>query len=252
MELHSNKMLQGKIVLITGASKGIGKAMSLYFAKNGARIILTGRDLHLLEEIKSTLDFHQDGHLVFEMDVDNVNSIKAVFDTLTNQKILIDCLINNAGIMKDATLMMLKSQDISDTFSTNVFGTIETTKFALKLFIKNKKGSIINISSIIGTNGASGQSVYSSSKSAILGFTKSLSKELAPLNIRVNAIAPGFIETDLTSGNDTKFYEKNLSSIGMKRFGTPEDVAKVALFLSSDLSLYVTGQTIGVDGGMVI
>lgn len=252
MELHSNKMLQGKIVLITGASRGIGKAISLYFAKNGARIILTGRNLYLLEKVKSTLDFHQDGHLVFEMDVNNVNSIKAIFDSLTKKKILIDCLINNAGVMKDATLMMLKSQDISDTFSTNVFGTIETTKFALKSFIKNKKGCVINISSIIGTNGASGQSVYSSSKSAIIGFTKSLSKELAPLNIRVNAIAPGFIVTDLTTGNDPKFYEKNLSNIGMKRFGTPEDVAKVALFLSSDLSLYVTGQTIGVDGGMII
>jgi 3-oxoacyl-[acyl-carrier protein] reductase len=252
MELHSNKMLQGKIVLITGASKGIGKAMSVFFAKNGARIILTGRNLQLLEEIKNTLDFHQEGHLVFEMDVNNVDSIKAVFDSLNNQKVLIDCLINNAGIMKDATLMMLKSQDISDTYSTNVFGTIETTKFALKSFIKNKKGSIINISSIIGINGASGQSVYSSSKSAILGFTKSLSKELAPLNIRVNAIAPGFIDTDLTSGRDPKFYEKNISNIGMKRFGTPEDVAKVALFLASDLSSYVTGQTIGVDGGMII
>lgn len=252
MELHSNKMLQGKIVLITGASKGIGKAMSVFFAKNGARIILTGRNLQLLEEIKNTLDFHQEEHLVFEMDVNNVNSIKAVFDSLNNQKVLIDCLINNAGIMKDATLMMLKSQDISDTYSTNVFGAIETTKFALKSFIKNKKGSIINISSIIGTNGASGQSVYSSSKSAILGFTKSLSKELAPLNIRVNAIATGFIDTDLTSGRDPKFYEKNINNIGMKRFGTPEDVAIVALFLASDLSSYVKGQTIGVDGGMII
>lgn len=252
MELNSNRMLQGKIVLITGASRGIGKVISLYFAKNGARIILTGRNLCMLEKVKSTLDFHQDGHLVFEMDVNNVNSIKAVFDSLTKQKILIDCLINNAGVMKDATLIMLKSQDINDTYSTNVFGTIETTKFALKSLIKNKKGCIINISSIIGTNGASGQSVYSSSKSAILGFTKSLSKELSPLNIRVNAIAPGFIDTDLTSGREPKFYEKNISNIGMKRFGTPEDVANVALFLASDLSSYVTGQTIGVDGGMII
>jgi 3-oxoacyl-[acyl-carrier protein] reductase len=245
-------MLNHKIVLITGASKGIGKAMCLFFAKNGARIILTGRNTILLEEIKNTLDFHHEGHLVFEMDVNNIESIKSVFDTLNNQKINIDCLINNAGIMKDATLMMLKTKDISDTYSTNVFGTIETTKSALKSFIRNKGGSIINISSIIGTNGASGQSVYSSSKSAILGFTKSLSKELAPLNIRVNAIAPGFIETDLTSGKDSKFYEKNINNIGMKRFGSPEDVAKVALFLASDLSTYVTGQTIGVDGGMII
>jgi 3-oxoacyl-[acyl-carrier protein] reductase len=245
-------MLKGKVVIITGASKGIGKAIAVCFASNGARIILTGRNIQALEGLKNCLEFHPDGHLVFEMDVNKIDSIKAVFDSLNNQKILIDCLINNAGIMKDATLMMIKSQDISETYSTNVFGTIETTKSALKSLIKNKKGSIINISSIIGTNGASGQTVYSSSKSAILGFTKSLSKELAPLNIRVNAIAPGFIETDLTAGKDAKFYEKNISNIGMKRFGTSEDVAKVALFLASDLSSYVTGQTIGVDGGMII
>jgi 3-oxoacyl-[acyl-carrier protein] reductase len=252
MELRSNKILQGKVILITGATKGIGKAIATFFALNGARIILTGRNIQLLEELKNCLEFHQEGHLFFEMDVNKIDSIKAVFDSLNNQRILIDCLINNAGIMKDATLMMIKSQEINDTYSTNVFGTIQTTKFALKSFIKNKKGSIINISSIIGTNGASGQSVYSSSKSAILGFTKSLSKELAPLNIRVNAIAPGFIETDLTAGRDPGFYKKNIGNIGMKRFGTPEDVAKVALFLASDLSTYVTGQTIGVDGGMII
>lgn len=252
MELFSDKTLQGKTVLITGATKGIGKSIATIFACNGARIILTGRNIHLLEDIKCGLQKHTEDHMTFEMDVANVENIKDVFKSLNHQKITIDCLVNNAGIMKDATLMMSTSKDLNDTFSTNVFGTIETTKFALKSLIKNKKGSIINISSIIGINGASGQSVYSSSKSAILGFTKSLSKELAPLNIRVNAIAPGFIDTDLTAGRDDLFYEKNINNIGMKRFGTPKDVAMVALFLASDFSDYVTGQTIGVDGGMLI
>jgi 3-oxoacyl-[acyl-carrier protein] reductase len=252
MELFSNKALQGKTVLITGATRGIGKAIATIFAFNGARMILTGRNIHLLEDLKSSLQTHTEDHMIFEMDVDNVVNIKDVFSSLNHQKIIIDCLVNNAGVMKDATLMMSTTKDLNDTFSTNVFGTIETTKFALKSLIKNKKGSIINISSIIGIHGAAGQSVYSSSKSAILGFTKSLSKELASLNIRVNAIAPGFIETDLTAGRDYLFYEKNISNIGMKRFGTPEDVAMVALFLASDSSNYVTGQTIGVDGGMSI
>jgi len=245
-------MLNNKIALITGASKGIGKAIAELFAANGARVILTGRDINALQQLAINLPSHPEGHLTFHMDVTNIISIKDVFDSLMADKIYIDILVNNAGIMKDATLQMVKPEIISEIYNTNVIGTINPTQMALKSFIRKRGGSIINLSSIIGTNGNLGQTIYGSSKSAIIGFTKSLSKELAPLNIRVNAIAPGFIDTDMTKNMDPKFYEKNLNSIGMKRLGKPDDVAKVALFLASNLSSYVTGQIIGVDGGMII
>jgi 3-oxoacyl-[acyl-carrier protein] reductase len=245
-------MLHNKIALITGASKGIGKAMAELFAANGARLVLTGRNDIALKELKAILSPHAEEHLIYQMDVTDITSIKAVFDDLMSQKIYIDILVNNAGIMKDATLQMVKPEIIEEIYRTNVFGTINPTQMALKSFMRKRGGTVINLSSIIGTNGNLGQTIYGSSKSAILGFTKSLSKELAPLDIRVNAIAPGFIDTDMTKNMETKFYEKNLNAIGMKRLGKPEDVAKVALFLASDLSSYVTGQVIGVDGGMII
>lgn len=245
-------MLQNKIVLITGATRGIGKAIAELFAKEGAQLILAGRDIKTLNHLIESLPNHSIGHLAFEMDVRNIESIKSVFNSLNEKKVYIDCLVNNAGIMKDATLQMVKPEIIQEIYSTNVFGTINSTQCALKSFLRKRGGSVINLASIIGTNGNLGQTIYGSSKSAVIGFTKSLSKELAAINIRVNAIAPGFIDTDMTKGMDPKFYEKNFNSIGMRRLGKPEDVAKVALFLASDLSSYVTGQIIGVDGGMII
>jgi 3-oxoacyl-[acyl-carrier protein] reductase len=242
-------MLYNKLALITGASKGIGKAMAELFASNGARLVITGRDIIALEELRSILTPHKEEHLIYQMDVTDITSIKAVFADLMSQKIYIDILVNNAGIMKDATLQMVKPELIEETFQTNVLGTINPTQMALKSFIRKRGGSIINLSSIIGTNGNLGQSIYSSSKSAIIGFTKSLSKELAPLNIRVNAIAPGFIETKMTAN---MAYDNTKVKIGMGRIGKPIDVANVALFLASDMSSYVTGQVIGVDGGMII
>jgi len=245
-------MLKNKIVLITGAAKGIGRAIAELFANEGARLVLTGRNVEALETLTATLLPHADGHLVYTMDVREIDSIRQVFEALSAQKIYIDCIVNNAGIMKDATLQMVKPELIRDIYETNVYGTILPTQYALKSFLRKRGGSVINMTSIIGTNGNLGQTIYGSSKTAIIGFTKSLSKELASLNVRVNAIAPGFIDTDMTKNMDPKFYEKNLQAIGMRRIGKPEDVAKVALFLASDLSAYVTGQVIGVDGGMII
>jgi 3-oxoacyl-[acyl-carrier protein] reductase len=245
-------MLQNKIVLVTGAAKGIGRAIAELFANEGARLVLTGRNVEALETLTATLLPHADGHLVYTMDVREIDSIRQVFEALSAQKIYIDCIVNNAGIMKDATLQMVKPELIRDIYETNVYGTILPTQYALKSFLRKRGGSVINMTSIIGTNGNLGQTIYGSSKTAIIGFTKSLSKELASLNVRVNAIAPGFIDTDMTKNMDPKFYEKNLQAIGMRRIGKPEDVAKVALFLASDLSAYVTGQVIGVDGGMII
>jgi 3-oxoacyl-[acyl-carrier protein] reductase len=245
-------LLYKKICLVTGASKGIGRAICTLFASQGARIVLTGRNRESLADLAADLPQHSGTHLIFKMDVTNEDEIVKVFRELHEQKVFINCIVNNAGVMEDATLQMVKTELIHKIYNTNVFGTMLPSQHAIKAFIRNRGGSVINLSSIIGTNGNHGQSIYGSSKSAVIGFTKSLSKELAPLNIRVNAIAPGFIDTDMTKGMDEKFYEKNLKSIGMRRLGEPEDVANVALFLASDLSEYVTGQVIGVDGGMII
>jgi 3-oxoacyl-[acyl-carrier protein] reductase len=247
-------LLQGKTAFITGASKGIGKAIAKIFAENGANLILVSRDMQALELVKTEILglANVDVHL-YQADIRKQEQLKEVFtDILQNKKLLFDILVNNAGIMKDATLQMVKPDLIEDIYQTNVFAVLNASQLALKSFLRLRKGCIINLSSIIGTNGNHGQTVYGSSKTAVIGISKSLAKELAPLQIRVNSIAPGFIDTDMTKGMDAKFYEKNLAAIGMKRLGTPEDVAKVALFLASDLSEYVTGQTIGVDGGMVI
>jgi 3-oxoacyl-[acyl-carrier protein] reductase len=246
-------LLKNKTILITGASRGIGKETAILFAKEGAHLILLARNLSHLQELKQSLTCLYDNYIqIFQCDVSNSNQVKEIFAQLRSNKTNIDAVVNNAGIMKDAMLGMATEELMHEIYNINVFGTMFISQHASKFMLKNRKGSIINLSSIVGTNGNKGQTVYASSKSAIIGFTKSLSKELAAFGIRVNAIAPGFIETDMTGGMDPKFYEKNKSMIGMGRMGKPEDIARVAMFLASDLSEYVTGQIIGVDGGFLI
>lgn len=245
--------LNGKTAIITGASRGIGAATAKLFAANGADLILLSRDTILLEALKNSLKSEFNINVdYFVADIRLEDSVKEAFKNIRALNKRIDILVNNAGIMEDAVLQMVKRDLIDKIYQTNVFGLFKVTQHAIKLMIRNRYGSIINLTSIIGTNGNKGQTIYGSSKSAVIGFTKSLSKELASLNIRVNAVAPGFIDTDMTAGMDPEFYKKNIESIGMKRIGKPEDVAKVNLFLASDLAEYVTGQVIGVDGGMII
>jgi 3-oxoacyl-[acyl-carrier protein] reductase len=246
-------LLQNKTVLITGASRGIGKSTAILFAENGANLILLARNEDALLELKMFFESKYGTKvLIYQCDVSDANRVKEVFANLRTQKVTIDVVVNNAGIMKDAMLTMANEQLMHEIYNINVFGSMFIAQQASKFMIKNRRGSIINMSSIVGTNGNKGQTVYASSKAAIIGFTKSLSKELAPLGIRVNAIAPGFIETDMTSGMDPKFHEQNKAMIAMGRMGKPEDIAKTALYLASDLSEYVTGQIIGVDGGFLI
>ena len=246
-------LLHYKTILITGATRGIGKATATLFASQGANLILLARNISLLTELKTFLEEKFAITVsVYSCDVGLSAEVKTVFADLRSKKISLDVVVNNAGIMLDAMLTMTSEDMIHNTYSTNVFGTMFVTQQAAKFMIKNRKGSIINLSSIVGTNGSKGQTVYASSKSAIIGFTKSLAKELAPFNIRVNAIAPGFIQTDMTAGRDDKFYEQNTAMIGMGRMGKAEDIANTALYLASDLSEYVTGQIIGVDGGFLI
>ena len=247
------KLLAGKRALITGASRGIGSAVAKAFAAQGANLVLLARREDLLSQLQNELSTQYDIEVVIAIvDLNDTQKLKEMFAQLSKDNKIIDILVNNAGVMRDATLQMAKDEMMYEVINTNLMGTIQCSKYALKHFIKNKGGVVINLSSIIGTNGNLGQTIYSASKAGVIGFTKSLAKELAPLNIRVNAIAPGFIDTDMTRGMDAKFYEKNLASIGMKRIGKPNDIAQVAVFLACDMSAYVTGQILGVDGGMII
>ena len=246
-------MLKGKTAIITGASRGIGKEVAILFAKNEADLILISRNEERLSNLQKELtETYNVDVKCYAVDITDSAKLKDVFTEIKGNKKPIDIVVNNAGIMEDAVLQMVKPEMIQKTYAINVFALIDVSKRASKLMLRNRRGSIINLTSIIGVEGALGQSIYSSSKSAVIGFTKSLSKELASLNIRVNAVAPGFIDTDLTRGKDPGFYDKNLEAIAMRRLGTTSDVAGVILFLASDLSGYVTGQIIGVDGGMII
>ena len=246
-------LLKEKIVLITGATKGIGLATAKTFAKEGAHLFINGRNQSLLDQLAidlRKLSKQEISTLCF--DVSDPEQVKDGFQALFKQAKGLDVLVNNAGVLDDALIGMVTPKQIENVYGANTFGTLYCSQYASRLMQRKGGGSIINISSIIGTNGNEGQAVYGGSKAAVIGMTKSLAKELAPSDINVNAIAPGFIDTDMArSLTDDKFQER-IDSIKMNRIGTPEEVANVALFLASDLSSYVTGQVIGVDGGMLI
>ena len=245
-------MLKRKKILITGATGGIGKAIAFLFAKNNAELFLTGRNKKKLDKLKSQiLRLYKVKISIYVFDISNYDEIKNAFKNIFLKTKNIDVLINNAGILKDNFIGMISNRDINNLINTNLIGPINFTQLVSKIIVK-KNSSIINISSIVGKSGNSGQVLYSSSKSGLLGFTLSAAKELASKGIRVNAIAPGLIKTKMIKNIPHKIYSEILSSIKMNRIGKPIDVANVALFLSSDLSSYVTGQIIGVDGGMII
>lgn len=248
-----NLLLSGKKVLITGAGRGIGKAIAHLFAEHGAEIFLNGRDETAIAQLRDELvaTYSAIVHLAV-FDVADAESVKQGFRTLFAQTKSLDVLVNNAGILDDALIGMVSQAQIQQTFSANTFSVLYCSQYAARMMQRNKQGSIINMASIIGRVGNAGQAVYGGSKAAVIGITQSLAKELATQNIRVNAIAPGFIDTDMARSLPDDKFQQRLDSIAMGRIGSPEEVAKVALFLASDLSSYVTGQVIGVDGGMLI
>lgn len=246
-------MLSGKIALITGASRGIGYATARVFAQHGATVLLNGRSPETLtsrcHELKNT--FGSDA-APFAYDVRDRTAISSAFSQIFKLYRRLDVLINNAGVLESALLGMITPQIIDSTINTNIVGPILHIQEAARLMSRNRSGSIINISSIMGTHGAEGQTAYAASKSAIVGMTLAAAKELAPKGIRVNAIAPGLIDTDMARQIAPERYQERLQSVKMGRIGAPEEVANAALFLASDLSSYITGQILGVDGGMVI
>lgn len=245
-------LLEGKVALVTGATRGIGLATVNRFCEEGAKVFLNGRDeAKLLEIVTSLTDQGFDVEpLVF--DVSKPDQVKDAFRALVKKTKKLDILVNNAGILDDALIGMVSVEQVQRTFEINTFSSIYVSQYASRLMQRNGTGSIINLASIIGTNGNSGQAVYGGSKAAVIGITKSLAKELAQTNIRVNAIAPGFIKTDMACSIPEDKFQERMESIAMKRIGEPEDIANTAVYLGSDLSSYVTGQVIGVDGGMLI
>ena len=234
-----------KIVLVTGASRGIGLEAAKHFSKEGYKVIGSSRGIFNLGEL-----IGDESAISVQLDLMSKESIKNLFADLKSEDLLPSVLVNNAGITKDQLFLRMKDEDWDDVIETNLNGLFRVTKAFIKPMVKNKFGRVINISSVAGLMGNSGQVNYSSSKSAMVGFSRSLAKELGSRNITSNVVAPGFIETDMTTFlNDDEKVEVS-KNIPMKRFGTVQDVAKCIVFLASDEANYITGQTISVDGGL--
>ncbi len=234
-----------KIVLVTGASRGIGLEAAKHFSKEGYKVIGSSRgDFNLGELIGD------ESAISVQLDLMSKVSIKNLFEDLKSKDLLPSVLVNNAGITKDQLFLRMKDEDWDDVIETNLNGLFRVTKAFIKPMVKNKFGRVINISSVAGLMGNSGQVNYSSSKSAMVGFSRSLAKELGSRNITSNVVAPGFIETDMTTFLDDDEKVEVSKNIPMKRFGTVQDVAKCIVFLASDEANYITGQTISVDGGL--
>lgn len=241
--------LKGKTVIVTGSSRGIGKAIAIEFAKEGANIVLNGRKPISEELIAEIEGFDVKCHTILG-DVSNFDMAKQLIDETKGVFGSVDVLVNNAGITNDKLLMRMSEEDFDATLNINLKGTFNTIRHATGIMLKQRSGSIINLSSIVGQIGNVGQANYAASKAGVIGLTKSAARELAARGITVNAIAPGFIETDMTDELSDKNKDLMKQQIPLSRFGQVEDVAKAAVFLSQNS--YITGQVINVDGGMVM
>jgi 3-oxoacyl-[acyl-carrier protein] reductase len=243
--------LQGKTALITGASRGIGAALARKFTEEGARVVLSARTsgvADLAEELRAA------GHAAeaIQGDVSDDSHVRALLQVCRAKFGGLDALVNNAGVLLSGKLGMMRVEDARRMFEINVIAMINLTQYATRVFSRGKGGAVINLTSIAGTQGIDGISAYSASKAAVIGFTKAAAKELAGQNIRVNAIAPGFIDTDMARQVSPEWFQKRVESIRLGRIGQPQDIANCAAFLASDEAAYITGQILGVDGGMVV
>ena len=246
------KLLEGKTALITGASKGIGRAIALSYAKNGANVGFTylssiEKGQALIEELK-TYGVKAEG---YRSDASDFLAAQTLVDSVVSQFGSLDILINNAGVTQDNLLIRMSEEHWDEIININLKSCFNTVKAATRTLMKQKAGSIINMSSVVGIKGNAGQANYAASKAGIIGFSKSVALELGSRNIRCNVVAPGFIETEMTDALDEITVQTWRDAIPLKRGGRPEDVADACVFLGSDMSAYVTGQTIQVDGGML-
>jgi 3-oxoacyl-[acyl-carrier protein] reductase len=247
------KLLENKVVIVTGASRGIGRSIAQKCVEHGARVAFT----YLSSDEKARAleqELGQNGGEVkgFKSDASNFDQAQKLVDDVVAFFGTVDVLVNNAGITRDTLLMRMTEEQWDEVISTNLKSAFNLTKAVLRPMLKAKSGSIINMSSIVGVRGNAGQANYAASKAGLIGFTKSVAQELGSRNIRCNAIAPGFIETEMTEALDPKAVEQWRNSIPMKRGGTPDDVANLTVFLGSEMSAYITGQTIPVCGGMLM
>lgn len=246
------RLLEGKNAIITGGSRGIGKGIAEIFAKHGANVAFTYSSsveaAAQLEDELNSLGINAKG---YKSDAANFNEAQELINNVLSDFGSIDVLINNAGITKDNLLMRMSENDFDKVLEVNLKSVFNMTKAVLKPMLKQRMGSIVNISSVVGVKGNAGQANYSASKAGVIGFSKSMALELGSRNIRTNVIAPGFIETEMTAKLDQKTVEGWRETIPLKRGGTPKDIANACVFLASDLSGYITGQVLHVDGGML-
>jgi len=245
------KLLEGKVALITGASRGIGKAIAIAFAQQGASIAFTDmRRDELMEATEREIQAIGVKSIGYASDASSFDDSERVVDEIAKEFGRIDILVNNAGITRDNLLMRMVEADWDLVIKVNLKSVFNLTKAVQKYMLKQRSGSIINMSSVVGVNGNGGQSNYSASKAGLIGFTKSIAQELGSRNIRCNAIAPGYIETEMTAKLSEEVRTQWAAQIPLRRGGKPEDVAQACVFFASDLSAYVTGQVLSVCGGM--
>ncbi|OZT11655.1 beta-ketoacyl-ACP reductase [Priestia aryabhattai] len=246
-------MLEGKVAVVTGASRGIGRAIALELGKQGAKVVVNyaGSEAKALEVVDEIKGYGTDA-IAVQANVADADSVQSMIKEAISTFGSLDILVNNAGVTRDNLLMRMKEDEWDDVLSTNLKGVFLCTKAATRQMMKQRHGRIINISSIVGVSGNAGQANYVAAKAGVIGLTKTSAKELASRNITVNAVAPGFIATDMTDELPEEVKSEMLKQIPLASFGDPQDVANVVSFLATDASRYITGQTIHVDGGMVM
>ena len=246
-------MLNGKIAIVTGASRGIGKAIAMKFAQLGATVVINyNGSAQKAEEVKQSITADGGRAVIMQCNVADYDACEAFFKDVINQFGRIDILVNNAGITKDGLIMRMSEEDFTSVVDVNLKGTFHCIRFASRQMMKQRSGRIINMSSVVGISGNAGQINYAASKAGVIGMTKSAAKELASRGITVNAIAPGYIETDMTNVLSDKVKEETMKQIPLGRLGQTGDIAAAAAFLASDEAGYITGQVLAVDGGMAI
>jgi len=246
-------LLEGKVAIVTGASRGIGRSVAIALAKAGAKVIINyAGNVAAAEEVKKSIEAAGGQGMLMQADVANDEAVTSMVKETMASFGRIDILVNNAGITRDNLLMRMKEGDWDAVMNTNLKGIFMCTKAVSRVMMKQKYGKIINMTSVVGLTGNAGQSNYAAAKAGVIGFTKSMAKELASRNITVNAIAPGFINTDMTAVLPEQVKEELITKIPAGHLGSPEDVAAAVVFLVSDCANYITGQTLNVDGGMVM